>query len=64
MKTYNVRTLEGEMIEISEFDIKHMKVVKKKEKYSLHIPGKILNVDKSVISMFSFIYPYLKVISI
>ncbi len=64
MKTYTVRTLEGEIIEISEFDIKHLKMVKNKDKYQIHLLDRILNVDKSVIKMFSFIYPYIKLINI
>lgn len=64
MKYYNVRTIEGSKVDISEFDIKHMKVVKNKEKYVLHLPNEVLNVDDSVINMIKFIYPYIKVIEI
>lgn len=64
MKTYNVRTLEGEMLKISEFDIKHMKMINEKNKYQIHLLDRIINVDKSVVDMFSFIYPYIKVIKI
>lgn len=64
MKYYNVRTIEGSKVDISEFDIKHMKVVKNKEKYVLHLKDEVLNVDDSVINMLKFIYPYIKVIEI
>jgi hypothetical protein len=64
MKYYNVRTIEGSKVDISEFDIKHMKVVKKKDNYVLHLPKEVLNVDDSVINMIKFIYPYIKVIEI
>lgn len=64
MKTHNIRTLEGEMIQISEYDITHMKMVKRKDKYQLHLYDRIINVDKSVINMFSFVYPYITLINI
>jgi hypothetical protein len=64
MKTHNIRTLEGEMIQISEYDIVHMKMVKRKDKYQLHLYDRIINVDKSVINMFSFVYPYITLINI
>jgi hypothetical protein len=64
MKYYNVRTIEGSKVDITEFDIKHMKVVKNKDYYVLHLPNEVLNVDDSVINMIKFIYPYIKVIEI
>lgn len=64
MKTHNIRTLEGEMVKISEYDIAHMKMVKRKDKYQLHLYDRIINVDKSVINMFSFVYPYITLINI
>lgn len=64
MKTYNVRTLTGENVEISEYDIKLMKVVKDKDKYTLHLTDKTIDVNKSVVKTLSFIYPYIKIVNI
>ena len=64
MKTHNLRTIEREMVQITEYDIRHMKMVHDKGKYTIHVLDRILNVDKSVIDMFSLVYPYIKLIKI
>ena len=64
MKYYNIRTLEGDNVEVSEYDIKHMKVVKGKNKYVIHLLENIINVDPSVLRTLKFIYPYIKVVEI
>lgn len=64
MKYYNIRTLEGDNIEISEYDIKHIKVVKEKGKYVIHLLENIINIDASVFRTLKFIYPYIKVVEI